>query len=84
MLLASQFSPKYCEINIMSKGVNGSNSRLVATLQWVFIGSHFHKLNYSVVGKYNVFNYQQLTSQLSGTKNSLLGFASLHILANNF
>jgi hypothetical protein len=25
-----------------------------------------------------------ITSQSSGTKNSLLGFASLHILANNF
>ena len=25
-----------------------------------------------------------ITSQLSGTKNSLLGFASLHILANNY
>ncbi len=25
-----------------------------------------------------------IVSQLSGTKNSLLGFTSLHILANNF
>ncbi len=25
-----------------------------------------------------------IVSQLSGTKNSLLGFASLHILANNY
>jgi hypothetical protein len=31
-----------------------------------------------------IMGIENITSQLSGTKNSLLGFASLHILANNF